>query len=258
MIRSRWILVCLVLLVLAASVSCKSVQGTVYRDMGNSAYYGGSEDVDRAIHLYEQAARYGDPEAQYRLGMIYLEGEDATRDTHRGLSLLEDAARLGYAPAERSLGILYLGGLHGMSRDLSKAESYLTSAARKNDVYAMLALGRLYSAHRQTQDFQAAARWYAAARRIDPRVDSKLEDPQYISKTVVLVKERKTFAGNGLVREVQRMLARLGYAPGPADGIAGKRTIRAVKQFQQDQGLEGNGSIDSNLLSALENAERAQ
>lgn len=257
MIRSRLVLVCLMLLVLAACASCKSVQGRVYRDMANSAYYG-SEDMPRAIQLYEQAARYGDPEAQYRLGMLFLEGENAPQDTRRGLSLVESAARQGYAPAERSLGLLHLGGLRGVSRDLSKAESYLTSAARKNDVYAMLALGRLYSAHKEKQDFQAAARWYAAARRIDPRVDSKLEDPQYISKTVVLVKERKPAAGNALVVEVQRTLARLGYDPGPADGIAGKRTIRAVKKFQKDHGLEGNGKIDDNLLSALEDAERAR
>ena len=33
--------------------------------------------------------------------------------------------------------------------------------------------------------------------------------------------------------DIQRRLAALGYQPGPLDGIPGRQTIAAVKQFQR-------------------------
>lgn len=222
--------------------------------MADSAYYG-DEDLQRALPMYEKAAGYGDPEAQYTLAGLYLDGEGVPQDTRRGMQLLEDAALQGYSPAERMLGLAYMGTQYA-DLDLSRAESYLLSAARKNDVFAMVALGRLYSAYRETQDFDAAARWYAAARRLEPSLDPQLESPQYISEHVILVKQDKPLEGKTLVAEVQKMLGELGYSPGLADGIAGNRTVRAVKKFQTDSGMEADGKIDNDLLSSLRKAER--
>jgi hypothetical protein len=39
-------------------------------------------------------------------------------------------------------------------------------------------------------------------------------------------------------RQVQRQLAKRGYDPGPVDGVAGPKTQRALRQFQQSQGLD--------------------
>jgi peptidoglycan hydrolase-like protein with peptidoglycan-binding domain len=54
-----------------------------------------------------------------------------------------------------------------------------------------------------------------------------------------------------LIAAVQRELNRLGYRSGPADGIAGNRTRRAIEQFQRDAGLEVTGAATESLLDRL-------
>ena len=53
------------------------------------------------------------------------------------------------------------------------------------------------------------------------------------------------------VRQVQADLARLGYKPGPADGIAGRRTAAAVKRFQSDSGVAVDGRVTAALVAKL-------
>ena len=53
------------------------------------------------------------------------------------------------------------------------------------------------------------------------------------------------------VRRVQQELAALGYDPGPADGIVGLRTRRAIRAFQAAHGLPVDGEIGEPLVAAL-------
>ena len=57
------------------------------------------------------------------------------------------------------------------------------------------------------------------------------------------------------VAEVQSALKQLGYDPGPEDGLAGKRTRRAIKAFQKDRGIEQTGVISVELSRALKETE---
>jgi len=58
--------------------------------------------------------------------------------------------------------------------------------------------------------------------------------------------------GSRLVRDVQRLLARTGYRPGPIDGRYGPLTEAAVRRFQADRGLEVDGIAGHQTLGALE------
>lgn len=49
------------------------------------------------------------------------------------------------------------------------------------------------------------------------------------------------------VGAVQEGLARLGYSPGPADGLLGDRTRDAIRQFEQDRNLPQTGTITDEL-----------
>jgi peptidoglycan hydrolase-like protein with peptidoglycan-binding domain len=49
------------------------------------------------------------------------------------------------------------------------------------------------------------------------------------------------------VGKVQEGLARLGYSPGPADGLLGERTRDAIRQFEQDRNLPQTGTITNEL-----------
>ncbi len=57
---------------------------------------------------------------------------------------------------------------------------------------------------------------------------------------------------SSLVRAVQERLTQLGYHPGPADGLIGRRTRSAIKAFQSTAGLRVNGKISNELLQKLE------
>ena len=54
------------------------------------------------------------------------------------------------------------------------------------------------------------------------------------------------------VQTVQQALAKRGYNPGPANGLAGRQTETAIRKFQADRGLKQTGAIDYEVLEALE------
>jgi peptidoglycan hydrolase-like protein with peptidoglycan-binding domain len=58
--------------------------------------------------------------------------------------------------------------------------------------------------------------------------------------------------GSRRVRDVQRRLNKLGYRPGPSDGLYGPRTQAAVLAFQRKHGLERTGSVGSATLRIMQ------
>ncbi|MFO7928509.1 MAG: peptidoglycan-binding protein [Candidatus Humimicrobiaceae bacterium] len=66
---------------------------------------------------------------------------------------------------------------------------------------------------------------------------------------------KRNNSGKNVV-DLQRRLKQLGYSLGGTgiDGIFGKATERAVKEFQQDRGLDANGIIDSETWQELVDA----
>jgi len=52
------------------------------------------------------------------------------------------------------------------------------------------------------------------------------------------------------IRELQRLLRRLGYNPGPADGVIGSRTRAAIRAFEGARGLEVRGRATDIVLEA--------
>ncbi|MCP4386536.1 MAG: peptidoglycan-binding protein [Hyphomicrobiales bacterium] len=60
--------------------------------------------------------------------------------------------------------------------------------------------------------------------------------------------------GSDEIRAWQRQLASLGFAVGPIDGIAGDKTVAAVKAFQLRQGLTVDGVVGPETRAALDAA----
>lgn len=56
---------------------------------------------------------------------------------------------------------------------------------------------------------------------------------------------------NKNVYKIQKRLLELGFNPGKPDGVRGRRTIRAVKEFQASKGLKVDGMVGRNTLAAL-------
>jgi peptidoglycan hydrolase-like protein with peptidoglycan-binding domain len=53
------------------------------------------------------------------------------------------------------------------------------------------------------------------------------------------------------VKTLQSQLDKLGYNPGPQDGIFGNRTLKALKDFQLAQGLNADGVVNQKTWSAI-------
>ena len=60
------------------------------------------------------------------------------------------------------------------------------------------------------------------------------------------------------IREIQALLAQLGYDPGPADGVMGRRTAAAIRAFESDRGLAVTGAPDDRILASLREAAQYQ
>ena len=56
------------------------------------------------------------------------------------------------------------------------------------------------------------------------------------------------------VRRLQRALTQLGYDAGPADGVFGRETTRALRRFQRDAHLARDGIAGRRTLRALNRA----
>ncbi len=74
-----------------------------------------------------------------------------------------------------------------------------------------------------------------------------------------MLSEGAGYTGHGSrqVRELQRQLAKHGYAPGPADGRYGPQTMNAVARFQAAHGLIVDGIAGPITLTALSNPRQA-
>jgi hypothetical protein len=57
--------------------------------------------------------------------------------------------------------------------------------------------------------------------------------------------------GPGLVYSIQASLTRLGYDPGPVDGVYGARTADAISQFQDANRLPVDGQPSPQLLNLM-------
>lgn len=60
-----------------------------------------------------------------------------------------------------------------------------------------------------------------------------------------------TAEASQVIRTVQQSLATLGYAPGSVDGQLGDQTVRAIREFEKDQGLSETGRISGALVARL-------
>ena len=54
------------------------------------------------------------------------------------------------------------------------------------------------------------------------------------------------------VKEIQGKLKSQGYKVGSVDGVLGPNTQQALRQFQQDKGIQASGQVDPQTLAALD------
>ena len=100
-------------------------------------------DPDTAVDLLIDSAQLGCDVAKYRLGKMFLRGEDVTKNIDYALVGLEDAVSDGNQYAEYLLGKTLLQGTE-VEQDLPRAEELLKRSSDKGNRYAKYMLGNAY------------------------------------------------------------------------------------------------------------------
>lgn len=214
------------------------------------------QNYQTAAEWFEKSAQAGSERAQFNLAVLYENALGVPQDFERAFSLYLAAAEQGFAPAQHNVAVAYIQG-RGTSRDYRAAALWFRRAADQGIVSAQFNLGMIYERGLAgPPDVKTAYGWYqraaaggseAALARlaaIDGRIASGRPEAKPGSS-----KPAKLTAAE--VKEIQSLLNRLSFNPGPADGKPGKATRDAIRQYQQVAGLPVTGEPSGELLTHL-------
>jgi Sel1 repeat len=121
--------------VVAGSPPKKSPTENIQDVIQSADHAARSGDFYEALDLYRQAAEKGDPHAQSRLGIMYLDS-----DPKEALKWLKLAAAQGYAEAEFTLGWMCQRGI-GVPQNKNVATQWYELAAAHRNTEAAFKLG---------------------------------------------------------------------------------------------------------------------
>lgn len=238
---------------------------------------GSRPDVEAAARLYLRAAREGDGEAYFRLGRLYASQTPLFDDPARAALLLERALEQRVYGAERELARLLETG-RGVQKDVARARALYTAAADGNP-WAARDAGRAFASGDGVEpDLAAAADWYRksmeggvpwAAWDLAKLTESgrgvAKDRPKALTHyaTALSLSDDANLArlvGDAIanyseaefIAAAQLLLAQAGKDPGPADGVMGAGTQRALAEAFAERGVAlPEGPITMEMLTVL-------
>ena len=117
--------------------------GSYFLDGIKNSYVGANPE--RALELFQYAASYfGDPNAQYNLARLYLDGTGVDRDARQAARWFNLAAEKGHHAAQALLGQLLVTG-EGVPRQRARGLMWLTLAKEAADAKQEAWINSLYS-----------------------------------------------------------------------------------------------------------------
>ena len=186
-------------------------------EAGQRAWDAGS--VDEALSQWRVAANEGDRRAMLALGRLYLQGLGVLQDYVEAHKWLNLAASRGEAAA--------LAERDALSAKMTPAQM----ATAQERAAAWRPGGRPASTAGTAPDATAAQA------EVAPPVPASSPDARRPPPQAI--------------REAQSLLAALGYRPGPADGLWGRRTGAAYSAFLRDAGLPAAEMLTPQALRAM-------
>lgn len=96
-----------------------------------------------ALKAYGRSAKNGNSEAQYRIGMIFLEGEGLNANPQDAAYWFRKAAQNGHAPSQFAIGECFMNGT-GVQQDTRMAAEWFWRAAEQGHPEAALYVARMY------------------------------------------------------------------------------------------------------------------
>ncbi|HTC36605.1 MAG TPA: tetratricopeptide repeat protein [Bryobacteraceae bacterium] len=89
-------------------------------------------DYTAAAKEWRPLAEAGEPEAQFNLGLLYLDGHGVPQSTAEAVNWFRRAAEQDYTQAQHNLGAMYGSG-QGVKRDYIQAYKWLNLCAAKGN-----------------------------------------------------------------------------------------------------------------------------
>jgi len=210
-----------------------SVQGLADAQFNLGVLYqrgeGVAQDDRLAFFWYQSAADQGLPRAQHNLATAYAEGKGIAKNYPKALEWFTKSANAGVSASQYSLAAMYESGVVTGKPDLVQARSWYEKAAAQGDTKATerLALIGDGPATGQTAPTGATA-------PVPPAAPAAVKS-----------------VGRQEIREIQSLLARMKFNPGPADGQMGSKTADAIRLYQQFAGIEIDGVPSQELLDEM-------
>lgn len=121
-------------------------------------------DQLRAEAAIRKAAKAGNAEAQFRLGVMYGNGDGVGLDYEQALAWFEKAAAQGHENALITLAWMYANGA-GVDTDEDKARDLYLNAAERGSAKAQYVVATMYrfAQYGVHKDIDRAVQWYLKA-----------------------------------------------------------------------------------------------
>lgn len=123
-------------------------------------FWGPGEDPQKAVSLYERAAKMGSSHAQFSVGFALYAGFGVKWDPKKAAVWFRKAAEQGHPIAQSELALLYSGGL-GVKRSHKEAFRWARQSAEQGWPVGQLRLGRsLWQGRGVAENKRDACMWF--------------------------------------------------------------------------------------------------
>ncbi|MDP3736617.1 MAG: peptidoglycan-binding protein [Hyphomonadaceae bacterium] len=196
-------------------------------------------DIAASRSWTEKAAIGGNTKAMHDLAVFYAEGDAGPQSYAAAVEWFRQASDLGLVDSQYNLAVLYEQGL-GLTQDKSEAAYWFEVAGRAGDQDAARRARAMFSDMPPTQAEQIKRR----ARAFNPKASIARANGEFGRRAWDVATPTQ-------IIDVQRLLERLGYSPGFADGKTSFKTEEAIRAFERDNDLPVTGEASVSLLRQL-------
>ena len=215
----------------------------------------GEKSPAEAAKWFGRSAEQGIANAQFNLGVLYQRGEGLPQNDEQAFFWFQSAAEQNYPQAQHNLATAYAEG-RGIARNYPKAAEWFAKSAEAGLSQSQFSLGALHEGGLITGEpnLIEARRWYERAlAQGDTRASERLAalDAAAPPADTASANTADVAIGRAEIRQIQTLLSRMNFNPGPADGQMGKRTADAIRLYQKFAGMKEDGAPSQELLDDL-------
>ena len=220
----------------------------------------GQKSPEEAAKWFGRAAEQGVASAQFNLGVLYKRSEGVAQDDKQAFFWFQVAAEQNFPQAQHNLATAYAEG-KGIATSYPKAAAWFEKSAEAGLSQSQFSLGALHERGLITgqPNPAEARRWYERAlAQGDTRASERLAALDAMAPPAAVAPMKPPPAipkiatiGRTEIRQIQALLNRMNFNPGPADGQMGKRTADAIRLYQKFAGMEEDGVPSQELLEDL-------